>query len=189
MGCVLLLDGVSEILVVGTFVQGGVFSFREIPGKILATLIPSIRDHLASRDWTLEDVNAFLICEGPGNLMGLRVCKMVVDTFQVLHPQRPVFTYNRLELMAQSRLEEDPGSSFRLIFPLSSLGTAVLEVKDGQMGQPQWIKNFEPREGDLPPSAVDWGKSGPYLEQILRTRRPLFSFTPFAPLAMFQKMN
>jgi hypothetical protein len=191
MACTLLLDGASDIAVVGTSAAGGIFTLQKAAGKTLETLVPTIHQHLAQQNLTLADVAAFLVCEGPGFGMGLRVCKMVVDTFQVMRPRCPVFSYNRLELAAWEGLAAGYGPEFRLVYPLPSRNTAVLAVANGVPGQPNWLVDYIPRDGDREISSgeMDWEKMESHWLKILRTRRSRVSFTPFIPLPTFQKMG
>jgi len=47
------------------------------------------------------DVGAFVFCDGPGSVLGIRTVAMAVRTWNVLKP-RPVFAYHSLALVAES---------------------------------------------------------------------------------------
>jgi tRNA threonylcarbamoyladenosine biosynthesis protein TsaB len=50
----------------------------------------------------LDRANAFIFCEGPGSMLGIRTSAVAIRTWQVLRP-RPVFSYRSLELLAAVR--------------------------------------------------------------------------------------
>src|SRR5690606_7730550 len=50
----------------------------------------------------LEQANAFIYCEGPGSILGIRTSAVAIRTWQVLR-SRPVFAYRSLELLALAK--------------------------------------------------------------------------------------
>lgn len=56
---------------------------------------------LASLGVDPGDARAFLFCDGPGSILGIRTAAMAVRTWQVLAP-RPVYAYGSLALVAQA---------------------------------------------------------------------------------------
>ncbi len=48
-----------------------------------------------------EDAGAFLFCDGPGSILGIRTSAMAIRTWNVLRP-RPVFAYCSLALIAHA---------------------------------------------------------------------------------------
>lgn len=47
------------------------------------------------------DVGAFVFCDGPGSILGVRTVAMAIRTWNVLKP-RPVFAYHSLAVVAQA---------------------------------------------------------------------------------------
>jgi tRNA threonylcarbamoyladenosine biosynthesis protein TsaB len=54
----------------------------------------------------LAKVDAFIFCEGPGSILGIRTVSMAVRTWNVFSP-RPVFAYQGLALVAHALGRED----------------------------------------------------------------------------------
>ena len=54
----------------------------------------------------LSAVRAFLFCEGPGSILGIRTAAMAIRTWQTLAP-RPAFAYGSLDLTAQALGRDD----------------------------------------------------------------------------------
>jgi len=52
----------------------------------------------------LEQARAFVYCEGPGSILGIRTSAVAIRTWQVLRP-RPVFAFRSLELLAVARAQ------------------------------------------------------------------------------------
>lgn len=55
-----------------------------------------------------RDAHAFVFCDGPGSILGIRTAAMAIRTWQVLAP-RPVFAYSSLALVAHSLGRADLG--------------------------------------------------------------------------------
>jgi tRNA threonylcarbamoyladenosine biosynthesis protein TsaB len=56
---------------------------------------------LGSLDINLEKIRAFVFCEGPGSILGIRTTAMAIRTWNVLQA-RPVFGYCSLALLAHA---------------------------------------------------------------------------------------
>lgn len=55
---------------------------------------------------TVAQAGAFVFCEGPGSVLGIRTSAMAVRTWRLLHA-RPVFAYGSLALVAQAHARPD----------------------------------------------------------------------------------
>ncbi|MEO6003967.1 MAG: peptidase M22 [Opitutus sp.] len=51
---------------------------------------------------SLPDVSAFVFCDGPGSILGIRTSAVALRTWNVLTP-RPCFSYHSLELVAHAQ--------------------------------------------------------------------------------------
>jgi tRNA threonylcarbamoyladenosine biosynthesis protein TsaB len=56
---------------------------------------------------TLDDVDAFVFCEGPGSMLGIRTVAMSLRTWQVLRP-RPAYAYQSLAIAARFTWSQSP---------------------------------------------------------------------------------
>jgi tRNA threonylcarbamoyladenosine biosynthesis protein TsaB len=105
---------------------------------------------LAESGRRIADVGAFLCCEGPGSVLGIRTAAMALRTWRVLNPA-PVFAYRSLDLVAHAL--GDPAASViadarrdswhvvRLGAPLRRVPTAELR---GGLIMPEHFRNWTP---------------------------------------------
>jgi tRNA threonylcarbamoyladenosine biosynthesis protein TsaB len=103
------------------------------------------------------DVNAagaFVFCEGPGSILGIRTTAMALRTWNVLKP-RPVFSYQSLALVAQAlgRREVSVIADARRdawhVFSLGGeLRRAPAASLSGELVMPENFRNWSP----LPPA-------------------------------------
>jgi hypothetical protein len=141
---------------------------------------------LESEGVDLSHVDAFLLCEGPGSAMGLRVCKMWLDVLQHLRPRREVFSYNRLE---QAAWEMGMGDG-RLFFQKTKKLTALVELRSGIPSQPRWLEGFVPGAGDVDASYFlpDPPAPAAFLGAVMGNRAPGGTFTPLIPPSIFREV-
>jgi tRNA threonylcarbamoyladenosine biosynthesis protein TsaB len=98
-------------------------------------------------------VDAFLFCEGPGSMLGIRTVAMALRTWNVLSP-RPVFAYQSLAVVAEALADpnltviadarRDSWHALRLGGKLQRIPAAELA---GTLATPDYFRNWSP----LPP--------------------------------------
>lgn len=93
-GSVLILDASASTVQVGCVGPGGTRweSSNEEAGVAVFASVAKLGLDLAS-------VSAFIFCEGPGSILGIRTTAAALRTWQVLGP-RPMWTYSSLALLA-----------------------------------------------------------------------------------------
>ncbi|MFT4902270.1 MAG: tRNA threonylcarbamoyladenosine biosynthesis protein TsaB [Lentimonas sp.] len=73
----------------------------KLSGAPLEQLFPSIESVLKEAALTLPAIRSYIYCEGPGSVLGLRLCAMAIETWSRLHPEsNHCFAYNTLQLSA-----------------------------------------------------------------------------------------
>ncbi len=73
----------------------------DLQGAALEALFPSVDSALAEAGLSLDALKGFIYCEGPGSVLGLRLCAMAIETWSRLHPASAHrFAYNSLQLTA-----------------------------------------------------------------------------------------
>ncbi len=100
----LLIDAASSRVQVGWLVADGDARWAtsdDESGVGVFRCIESLRVDLA-------DVAAFLFCEGPGSILGVRTSAMALRTWNV-QKHRPVFAYSSLSLVAHALGRPDVG--------------------------------------------------------------------------------
>ena len=104
----------------------------------------------------LGDVGAFVFCDGPGSILGIRTVAMAVRTWCVLKP-RPIFAYTSLAVVAHgsspsdlaviSDARRDSWHLFQLGSGLQRVPTAALATLPALV-TPEGFRNWTP----LPPA-------------------------------------
>lgn len=103
-GPVLLLDAASSRVQIGWFVgsdpdgAAGAGVRWETSDEEATTAVFQCLDRLGHNP---ADARAFLFCDGPGSVLGIRTVAMALRTWNVLHP-RPVYGYCSLALLAHA---------------------------------------------------------------------------------------
>lgn len=67
------------------------------------------KEVMSQGDLRLEDMDAFLFCEGPGSMLGTRTVAMTLRTWQTLKP-RPAYSYQSLAFAARAEWKRRPRS-------------------------------------------------------------------------------
>lgn len=81
----------------------------EIDGAPLESLFPAVKAVLDGAGLELEALRGYIYCQGPGSVLGLRLCAMALETWSRLQPTPPpCFAYNSLQLVAACILADHP---------------------------------------------------------------------------------
>ena len=85
-------------------------------GAPLEELFPVIQLVLFESGLSLNDIGGYIYCEGPGSLLGLRLCAMAIETWTRLYPESAqYYKYNSLQLSAHALLHANPDLQDALI--------------------------------------------------------------------------
>jgi tRNA threonylcarbamoyladenosine biosynthesis protein TsaB len=157
---ILVLDAASTSVQVGLLRVGREATWRESPdeaGKALFVLADSCLREAGLR---LNDVAAFVFCEGPGSMLGIRTAAMAIRTWQTEKP-RPAYRYQSLTLLAHElrRTGEPPPFSViadarrdtwhrvlveDFVSSLERIPTAELAASDEPLWQPVTFRTWSP---------------------------------------------
>jgi tRNA threonylcarbamoyladenosine biosynthesis protein TsaB len=96
---ILVLDGASTSVQVGLLRAGREAIWRESPDEAGKALFVLADTCLREAGLRLNDVAAFVFCEGPGSMLGIRTAAMAIRTWQTEKP-RPAYRYQSLALLA-----------------------------------------------------------------------------------------
>lgn len=99
-GRLLVLDAATTRVQVGLIRNGSPARWRSVEDEAGTGLFTATQDVLAEAGTKLDEVGAFIFCEGPGSMLGTRTVAMALRTWQVLRP-RPVYAYQSLALAAR----------------------------------------------------------------------------------------
>ncbi|MGC6423386.1 MAG: hypothetical protein ACON4O_00190 [Lentimonas sp.] len=85
-------------------------------GTPLEQLFPTVETTLLAADIELSDLRSFIYCEGPGSVLGLRLCAMAIETWGRLYPKSAqYFSYNSLQFCASLIRQEAETDSKALL--------------------------------------------------------------------------
>lgn len=113
-GCILVLDAASTTVQVGLLRSDTAplwHTSAEESGQSLFTCTDAC---LKAAGQTMRDVRAFVFCEGPGSMLGVRTTAMAIRTWQSEIP-RPAFRYQSLALAAHFAATQKPAHRFAVI--------------------------------------------------------------------------
>jgi len=105
------------------------------------------------------DAGAFVFCEGPGSMLGIRTAAMAIRTWNVLEP-RPVFAYSSLALVAHalgnpdlgiiSDARRDTWHHYRIGAGLRRIAAAELTSElAGHLAMPEHFRHWSPLPADV----------------------------------------
>ncbi|MFT5837166.1 MAG: tRNA threonylcarbamoyladenosine biosynthesis protein TsaB [Candidatus Azotimanducaceae bacterium] len=138
----LVIDGSGSAVFTGLLTETDQWLAKvERPGAPLEELFPAVEAALKKAGIRLSDVNSYLYCEGPGSVLGLRLCAMAIETWTRLYPQSAqLYKYNSLQLTALSLLDSKPELHDALIVSDWKKGAwNALYIKEGIAGTTEVI--------------------------------------------------
>jgi tRNA threonylcarbamoyladenosine biosynthesis protein TsaB len=100
-GRLLVLDAASTRVQTGLIQTGAPDLWRSVEDEAGTGLFRATEDLLAEAGSRLDEVGAFVFCEGPGSMLGTRTIAMALRTWQVLKA-RPVFAYQSLAVAGRA---------------------------------------------------------------------------------------
>jgi tRNA threonylcarbamoyladenosine biosynthesis protein TsaB len=113
-GRVLILDAASTRVHVGLLQAAAPAVWRSKEGEAGTILFAAATEVFHEANTALDDIGAFVFCEGPGSMLGIRTVAMAVRTWQVLKP-RPAFSYQSLVLIAHEIRRSSGDAPFSVI--------------------------------------------------------------------------
>jgi len=122
----LLLDAASSLIQVGWLAAGEPPRWQTSPAESGIGLFEAIEALAVD----VNQAEAFVFCEGPGSILGIRTAAMAIRTWNVLRP-RPVFAYSSIAVVAQALGRPELGvivDARRDSWHLYQLGTGLRRV-------------------------------------------------------------
>ncbi len=113
----------------------------EQAGAPLEELFHSVEKTLADAELTLADIRSYIYCEGPGSVLGLRLCAMAMETWSRMYPKSANFySYNSLQLSASALKAEQPDLENALIVSDWKKGAwNAIRIDQGTIGEAEVI--------------------------------------------------
>lgn len=194
-GSLLVLDAASTAVQAGLLRTGADPVWAAPPGDAGTALFAGADSVLTRAGVAPDGVGAFVCCEGPGSMLGIRTVAMALRTWTALRP-RPVFAYASLGLAAAGHASVAPGRPFAVIAdarrdswhcvevdssgrsgPLRRLATSALPA--GELVQPENFRTWSRLDRTVAACAYDVGR-------LLATLPDLDLFRPVEAPDAFQ---
>ena len=102
----------------------------------LESLFPTTERLLNAADLDLEAIRTFIYSEGPGSVLGLRLCAMAIETWSRLTtPQPQLFAYNSLRLAAANLINQRPDTRDALVISdWKKTAWNAVRIEKGEIG-------------------------------------------------------
>ena len=110
----LVFDAASTRLQVGLLQRDVPEIWRTTADEAGRGIFPHTEELLSQSHLRLDDIGAFVYCEGPGSMLGVRTVAMALRTWQVLQP-RPAFAYQSLAVAGHFEWLQNGGRDFAVI--------------------------------------------------------------------------
>lgn len=103
----LVLDAASTRVQVGFLRVDGPASWRSADDEAGTALFAGTAAVLKEAKLQIADIGAFVFCQGPGSMLGIRTVAMALRTWQVIKP-RPAYAYQSLAVAARFAWTQTP---------------------------------------------------------------------------------
>ena len=113
-GSLLVLDAASTRVQVGLLQPAAPALWRSTPDEAGTGIFSCTESVLHESKLKLEEIGAFVFCEGPGSMLGIRTVAMALRTWRVLRPL-PTYAYQSLALAGRFAWTQEAGRSFAVI--------------------------------------------------------------------------
>jgi len=138
--CVLLIDSASTVIQVGLLRRGSPPQWETSREESGSGVFACTQALLSRAELALDRVDAFVFCEGPGSILGIRTTAVALRTWSMLRP-RPVFAYRSLDLVATYQLHHGQPGPFSVIADARRESWHVVTAsEDGRVGPLQRVK-------------------------------------------------
>ncbi len=106
-GHLLALDTASATVQAGVLRASGEPHWQRVEGEAGTALFQCADAALGAARQQFDGIGAFVFCEGPGSMLGVRTVAMALRTWHVLEP-RPVYAYQSLAVAAVAEWRRAP---------------------------------------------------------------------------------
>lgn len=97
---ILLIDSASTVVQAAVWQQDRKPFWSAKTGEAGEQIFAVVNDVLAGSGVSLDSVDAFIFCEGPGSVLGIRTAAVALRTWSTLRP-RPVYAFCGLTVIAR----------------------------------------------------------------------------------------
>lgn len=174
----LVIDTASTSIQVGWLTSTDAIWETQV-GEAGTELFPLLERLLARVGRELADVRAWVFCDGPGSVLGIRIAATALRQWHVLYPEVPVYSYGSLELVAQAlQLAGEPAPQV-----IADARRATWHLADASGGRPQRVAAaLLPARVFMPEGFRHWSPLPPQLRETGYVLASLLPATAAVPL-------
>ncbi len=160
-GHLLALDAASTTVQAGVLHPTGETRWQRKEGDAGTALFQCVEAVRGAAGLQLDDIGAFIFCEGPGSMLGVRTVAMTLRTWNVLRP-RPVFAYQSLAVAAIGEWTRSRRAFTIIADARREAWHAVAVDAEGRTGPLQRIATADLPSGELvtPENFRAWSQPG-----------------------------
>ena len=111
---ILLIDSASTCVQVAVLRQDAEPSWSKRVGEAGEQVFAAVTELLERANLSLESVDAFVFCDGPGSVLGIRTTAVALRTWRVLR-ERPAYAYCSLTVVARALAQNAGRRDFSVI--------------------------------------------------------------------------
>lgn len=132
----LVLDASGNAVFVGLLQNQQWLAKQRIDAPALEGLFTAVDQVLAEAKCSLDQIGAYIYSEGPGSVLGLRLCSMAIETWSRLYPQSAkLYAYNSLQLTAQLiRIDHPDAEEALLVADWKKGAWNAVKIQSGSIG-------------------------------------------------------
>lgn len=176
----LVIDGSGRSTFVGVLGPEAQWLDHQSSGAApLESLFGTVARVLENADIHFDRLRAYVYSEGPGSVLGLRLCAMAIETWSRLYPQSArLYAYNSLQLAAAEILRRQPSAQSAYIISdwKKELWNSVA-IKEGKIGtaKPVPVDQLDAFDGSIYhlPARKGWQNPPEFAETIQPTPQVL----------------
>jgi tRNA threonylcarbamoyladenosine biosynthesis protein TsaB len=111
---ILLIDSASLCVQVALLRQNHEPVWISKTGEAGEQVFAAVNELLTSANLSLDAIDAFIFCDGPGSVLGIRTAAVALRTWRVLR-ERPVYAFCSLTVIADALVRNQARSNFAVI--------------------------------------------------------------------------
>jgi tRNA threonylcarbamoyladenosine biosynthesis protein TsaB len=160
----LLIDSASARVQVGLW-TGGKFEsslWRTSNTEAGTGVFECVETLLAESNLRISDVDAFVFCEGPGSVLGIRTAAVALRAWRIITPTAATYAYQSLELVARSLGRPELNviaDARRHTWHVARLGSPLQRVPSaelcGELVMPEHFRHWTPLPSDVTTTSYD----------------------------------
>lgn len=137
----LVIDASGNAVFVGLLHHQQWLASQRIETPALEGLFSAVDKVLTDARSSLDQVAAYIYSEGPGSVLGLRLCSMAIETWSRLYPQPAKrFAYNSLQLSAQLiRIDYPEATEALLVADWKKGAWNAVKIRSGTIGSTEVV--------------------------------------------------